>query len=150
MTWRKAASAAGALVLVAAGVLAVGAPASAATPSGCGYSCDDEDPSSYWASLPPEGARALCPYDAVTVKTASGGGYAVELRYSHSCRTAWARSASEGYFWVERKSPHRVEDAYPDPTSDVAPWTRMVNDAGLLSRACFHYPYGDDICSGWY
>jgi hypothetical protein len=72
----------------------------------------------------------------------------VLLRYSPRCRTAWAYSDYERYIWVERSSPHRVEDAYPNGTGQYR--TRMVNDAGYVSRACLHVPYGGDICTGWW
>jgi len=137
------------LAAVTVGLVATTDPALASNP-GCGSACDDKDP----AGWVPIGGHDYyrCQDTASTVEVATTGranDYSVELRYSSQCRTAWARSGSEVYFWVERKSPHRVEDAYPDVQGDVE-HTRMVNDAGYLSRACFNYPNGGTICSPWY
>jgi hypothetical protein len=127
-------------------------PAAAAT--GCGSVCDDQDPLTFRIHTGPYDWYT-CADDAQTIYTAYevSGGYvrsAVQLRYSPRCRTAWAYTDyEERYIWVERSYPHRVEDAYP--TGRDAPYrTRMVNDAGYVSRACLSIPYGGQVCTGWY
>lgn len=133
-------------VVAAGGVVAVADPALAAT--GCGSACDGQDPSSY--KIGPPYSYYYCADDAKTVKTASGAGESVELRYSPQCRTVWARNGSFE-FWVERQSPHATEVSYPSNTGGDS-WTAMLNDAGMLSRACVGVPYSDggSVCTGWY
>jgi hypothetical protein len=117
------------VVGLTAGVVAVPAPASAA----CGSACDGVNPQT------PEGRRSVCLNDAQTVHEEPG----VQLRYSPSCRTAWARQT--GHLWaltgvlVEsyylNGTRRRVET---DRNTGGMPWSRMVNDANLLARACYY------------
>jgi len=139
-----------ALCATAALVLADAVPASAAT-GGCGWSCDGKDPAT-WRVWTSSTAYYYCGDDAGTVRYATTGrenDYIVELRYSPRCRTIWAKSSSEVHFWVERQNPYQYADAYPY-TGGGTVHTLMLNDAGYVSRACYDYPAGGTICSGWY
>jgi hypothetical protein len=126
-------------------------PAGAVNP-GCGTVCDGKDPLTFRIYTGPYDWYT-CGADAQTVGWAAevSGGYirsSVLLRYSPRCRTAWAYTDYERYIFVERRSPHRVEDSDPNGTGQYR--TRMVNDAGYVSRACLYVPYGDYICTIWY
>ncbi|SDY43014.1 Protein of unknown function [Micromonospora pattaloongensis] len=139
-----------ALCATAALMLATATPAAAAT-SGCGWSCEGKDPATYknWTSST---SYYYCGDDAETKGVATTGrpnDYTVLLRYSPRCRTVWALSGHEVYFWVERKSPYGFADAYP-VTGGGTVRTVMLNDAGYVSRACYSYPAGGTICSEWY
>jgi hypothetical protein len=141
---------AAALCATAALVLTNAVPAAAAT-AGCGWSCDGKDPATYkiWSSST---SYHYCADDKQTVDTATTGrpnDYVVYLRYSARCRTVWALSSSEVHFWVERQSPYGYADAYPN-IQHTEVRTVMLNDAGYISRACYDYPAGGTICSGWY
>jgi hypothetical protein len=141
-------------------LVTVGAAPASAQASGCGFQCDDQDPLTYWVAVGQYDGYN-CTNDAQTVLF-SGASYneddnewafKVELRYSPRCRTAWAKGTPQGTIWVERKSPHRVEDAPANLYDNFLHHTRMVNDAGMVSRACYAIPIGggtDEACTGWY
>jgi hypothetical protein len=139
--------------VITTAVVAVGAsPAAAAT--GCGYNCDDRDPYNFRIYTGPYDYYT-CADDGKVVLTAQHweNGYLrteVQLAYSPRCRTAFAIAG--GYsnitIYVERKSPSRFE--YADSNIYGYPiYTRMVNDAGLVSRACLNGGYYT-ICTDWY
>jgi hypothetical protein len=144
--------------LVVGVLVTVGPVPASAQASGCGFQCDGKDPSSYWVAVGQYDGYN-CTNDAQTVLFSAASYneddnewfYNVELRFSPRCRTAWARGET-AYIWVERKSPHRVEDASPYTTGGGI-WTRMVNDAGMVSRACYSRAIGgghESGCTDWY
>ena len=116
-----------------------------------------------WNGVNP--ANTVCANDARTVQSArlttSGGSRAIiELRYSPTCRTAWARisgasvpqphDSSGGLARVQRNDGLSYSC---QAGSDGTCFTAMVNDAGMRSHA-----YGEDDTSittysawtGWY
>ncbi|MFE3072595.1 DUF2690 domain-containing protein [Streptomyces sp. NPDC059247] len=126
---RKLATAGSTLALAASGLLFASSPASAAT-SCYAASCQGLDPST-----------TICQNDATTVRDSYYPG--VELRYSATCRAAWARYSAGATFGftvtVERVHANGSQTAfYPVHYSGdgATVWTRMINDAGLLARAC--------------
>ncbi|MEX0172460.1 DUF2690 domain-containing protein [Streptomyces sp. LMG1-1-1.1] len=135
-TTRKFATLGGAVALAASGLVGVASPASAAT-SCYATSCNGLDPST-----------TICQNDARTVSTGSTG---IELRYSPTCRAAWARKQNNGshtsYITV-------VNTNYDQYLATVSPWgggwTRMVNDAGITARAAETQDGGDASMTGWY
>ncbi|MFI1657652.1 DUF2690 domain-containing protein [Streptomyces sp. NPDC020472] len=138
---RKLATAGSALALAASGLLFASSPASAAT-SCYASSCQGLDPST-----------TICQNDARTVGTTQLWG--VELRYSPTCRAAWARyptfTPARLTIFVQRRDGNGF---YSTPTdASHAVWTPMVNDKDLLSRACGYYegaPTPDSDCTSWY
>lgn len=150
MKWLRARRLLAAFAVIAAvtvgAVVLVADPALAAT--GCNW-CDGQDPASYKIWTGPYDYY-LCSDDAYTPMEADDGvNIWIDLRYSPRCRTVWARTASLNvHFWVERKSPARVEDATAG-WMGVPVWTAMVYDGGYLSRVCFEV-YTGSICSGWW
>jgi hypothetical protein len=135
-------AAAGALILgtVAASVVPV-IPAFAATCSGS--TCTGKNPSS-----------TGCANDAITARSTSVDGIAVELRYSPTCRAAWGRirfGANPDRVKVE----NNIGQSYTATISsgnDV--YTLMVNDAGIVARACGtnvrSFAPDHTACTGWY
>ncbi|GIM83972.1 hypothetical protein Sar04_14920 [Salinispora arenicola] len=122
--------------------------------SGCGSKCDGKDPASfriYYEQLPHN--YYTCAEDAWTVDTAEDPIAGVELRYSSRCRTAWARAKTQGMFKVESRY---LSGAHRITMTELAAnwrWTAMVDDAGLLARACLRTgPPGSDwnYCTRWY
>ncbi|MER6095023.1 DUF2690 domain-containing protein [Streptomyces sp. NPDC001728] len=119
---RKLATAGSALALTASGLLFASAPASAAT-SCKGASCEGLDP-----------AATICQNDARTVLTADWG---VELRYSPTCRAAWARKtsgASADTVISVHNSQGVSRSAYYGGYGTV--YTAMVNDMDIYAKAC--------------
>ena len=132
--------------LLVSGVVATGSVAVFATPASaaCGSACDGKDPSTYTLYDPATDTPYHCAADARTIDSTPG----VELRYSPRCATAWARASGFNYFYVERNSPHRVEDGYGNGTSQ---YTRMVNSSGTPKvRACYHPAYSSDSCTAYH
>ncbi|MFF7437554.1 DUF2690 domain-containing protein [Streptomyces sp. NPDC008122] len=131
---RKLATAGSALALAASGLLLASSPASAAT-SCYGPSCTGLDPST-----------SICQNDARTVATSSWG---TELRYSPTCRAAWARQSggTATTIWVESNTG-LGENAYAGGGGTV--WTAMIDDKGIYDRACGHVIEGGDSCTSWY
>jgi hypothetical protein len=152
MRWTKLLRSMLVVPLVVAVLVSVGAAPASAQASGCGFLCDDKDPDSFWVAVGQYDGYN-CSNDAITVAVEyenvayPQNGGSIELRYSPRCRTAWARGGPHRYIWVERKSPHRVEDATGSTLSQSGVWTRMVNDAGMVSRACQGNP---EMCTAWY
>ena len=88
-------------------------------------SCEGLDPST-----------TTCANDARTVRYREWHTVMIQLRYSPSCRSAWARivGAAPGYkLWVENNYGGFEEN---EVTSGFDAFTHMVNDAGIESRAC--------------
>jgi hypothetical protein len=140
------------LLLTTAAVTVTASPAAAAT--GCGSNCDGRDPKSFRIYTGPNDWYT-CADDGFAKLRAEywNGGvlrFYVDLMYSPRCRTAWAETSYFGsYILVERQSPYRLEDAYPN--TDRSPiWTRMVNDAGYVSRACVSIGAGGEVCTNWF
>lgn len=140
---RKVLAIFGLLVAVAAGGLLPAGTAYAA--SGCGSHCDQQDPNTfdacgYGSVSCPDGVVFHCADDARTVSSTSY----VQLRYSPSCRTVWARYVNEAncpctvaYVQSFYSSGSLRTTAYDGTTA--GPWSLMLNDAGLLGRACVTY-----------
>ncbi|MFF3602329.1 DUF2690 domain-containing protein [Streptomyces sp. NPDC002463] len=119
---RKLATAASALALAASGLLLSSSPASAAT-SCYGSSCTGLDPST-----------TVCQSDARTVRTSDWG---VELRYSPTCRAAWARKTSG----ASADTVIRVSNTNGESRSVYyggygTVYTAMVNDKDIYAWAC--------------
>lgn len=77
-----------------------------------------------------------CARNAVTARSTSVDGVAVELRYSAACRSAWARIRNGGP-GDRARVQNTIGQTYTATISsgnDVH--TLMVNDAGIQSRAC--------------
>jgi hypothetical protein len=139
------------LRVAAAGAAAAGAFASILVPVAPAYAatcygsaCTGKSPST-----------TGCANDAVTTRSTSVDGIAVELRYSPTCRAAWGRLRLGA-------NPDRVRvenNAGQSYTATVASgndvYTMMVNDAGIVARACGTNVYGrgpfsHTVCTGWY
>ncbi|GGU72657.1 hypothetical protein GCM10010275_04020 [Streptomyces litmocidini] len=136
---RKFATVGSALAMAGSSLLLASSPASAAT-SCYASTCEGLDPST-----------TICQNDARTVMDSYYPG--VELRYSPTCRAAWARYSMGAAFSfkvsVERKdSTMKFETPYYGNGATV--WTRMINDAGLYARACGRVSEADWGCTGWY
>ncbi|MDX3588907.1 YjfA family protein [Streptomyces europaeiscabiei] len=131
MNLRRWAAAASVLMMAGAGT-AVAAPAHAAPAAGCyGASCEGKDPDVYCAD------DARSPVGGVRI----GQAY-VELRYSPSCRAAWARISDASYgngqftpfVTVHRNSDGR-EYTCAVQRGATGCYTRMVNDVNVTSYA---------------
>jgi uncharacterized protein DUF2690 len=144
---RKLMSAAVLVVAVCAAVIGTSAftapaPAAATAAASCyASSCSGKNPDS-----------TGCSSDARTIYRAPTSPIAyphVELRYSPTCRAAWARAvdAETGVeFWVyNRGNGQQQISYYYGPGS----YTNMVNDAGTTSHACF-YLFGNKQCTPYY
>ncbi|MGW7544403.1 DUF2690 domain-containing protein [Streptomyces sp. NPDC054770] len=131
------------LALAAAGT-AIATPANAA---GCyGSTCEGKDPATY------------CQSDAITPSNGAiwlGSAY-VELRYSPSCRAAWARISRAAYVPQDQSAPwvavHRTSDGVEYPCTvlngNTGCYTKMVNDIGVKSLAKGFYDGGARTWSG--
>ncbi|MEU1224894.1 DUF2690 domain-containing protein [Streptomyces sp. NPDC005828] len=139
---RKLATVGSALAMAGSSLLLASSPASAAT-SCYASSCAGLDPST-----------TICQNDARTVADTDYPG--VELRYSPTCRAAWARySRGMGFSmnveiqrWDGSNGTTIYSTYYSGNGSTV--WTRMINDAGLLARACGHESASRYGCSAAY
>ncbi|MER5204495.1 DUF2690 domain-containing protein [Streptomyces sp. NPDC002825] len=131
---RKLATAGSALALAASGLLFASSPASAATYC-YGPSCTGLDP-----------ATSICQNDARTVARNSIG---TELRYSPTCRSAWARQSSNSsmIIWVESNTGLYEEARY---TGSGTVWTTMIDDKGIIDRACGYITGFEWNCTSWY
>ncbi|GGU72644.1 hypothetical protein GCM10010275_04000 [Streptomyces litmocidini] len=127
---RKLATAGSALALAASSLLLASSPASAAT-SCYASSCQGLDP-----------ASTICQNDARTVGIS--GWSNLELRYSPTCRAAWARLADGGpygqYVTVSREDGNGAYSTHYYGNGATV-WTAMVNDKDIKSHAC---EYRDD------
>ena len=144
-------------VTAAITVLVLGAAPTAAfaVTSGCGSTCDGQNPQTY--SFDHNGGVTTCAADAVTKRTATisqAGGIVIILRYSAVCRTAWAQTNGYDYtiYLYSYKSNGSLRRTESTDTTDSVRYTRMVNDAGLTARACIVVPVsdGDQICTSKY
>ncbi|MFD5461566.1 DUF2690 domain-containing protein [Kitasatospora sp. NPDC127059] len=132
---RKAATIGATLALAVSGAMLAAGPASAAT-SCYASSCTGLDP-----------ATTTCANDAITVSTDGP----LELRYSPSCRAAWARDRNAVAGESVSIQNHAGQDAdYSTFTySGGAIWSAMDNDAGIQSQASSHGSNGVHR-TGWY
>ncbi|MFE9772057.1 DUF2690 domain-containing protein [Streptomyces sp. NPDC005931] len=136
-----------AAALAAGGLTAAsGTPAAAAATGGCYASgCEGKDPSQYCAS------DATTPVSGVWL----GQAY-VELRYSPSCRAAWARISHAGYDTRDQFTPYATVHRNSDgkeytcwvPQGGSGCYTRMVNDANVSSFAKGMWDSGARIYEG--
>ncbi|MBB4983249.1 MULTISPECIES: DUF2690 domain-containing protein [Streptomyces] len=139
---RKFATVGSALAMAGSSLLLASSPASAAT-SCYASSCAGLDPST-----------TICQNDARTVADTDYPG--VELRYSPTCRAAWARyNRGAGFSFdvsIERWNGSYGTAVYSTHYSGNGStvWTRMINDAGLLARACGRVSANDYGCSAAY
>jgi hypothetical protein len=133
-----------------------GSAAPAAAAGGCGWICDGQDPLTFRIYTGPYDSYT-CADDAQTVDWANNYDHNwaylgdVLLRYSPRCQTAWAYTTSYVNIEIERYDPYRLEysgRSGSDP--HAARRTRMVDDAGYISRACLYSDYWGRRCSGWY
>ncbi|MFJ9738341.1 DUF2690 domain-containing protein [Streptomyces sp. NPDC101166] len=132
MNLRRWAAAASVLMMAGAGT-AVAAPASAAPTASCyGSSCEGKDPDTY------------CSDDAKSPVAGVWLGQAfVELRYSPSCRAAWARISRASYDTRDQFTPYATVRRNSDgreyscsvPVGGTSCYTRMVNDVNVTSFA---------------
>jgi hypothetical protein len=92
-----------------------------------------------------------CAADAFTAKSAVRSGRTVELRYSPTCRAAWARLRNGqigDYFRVWSSGDPSFQGRISEGTSG---YTKMVNDAGKFAWACTEYiGPAPDTCTGTY
>ncbi|MEU0675831.1 DUF2690 domain-containing protein [Streptomyces sp. NPDC006172] len=131
MNFRRWAAAASVLMMAGAGT-AVASPASAAPTASCyGSSCEGKDPDTYC------GDDATSPVGGVWL----GQAY-VELRYSPSCRAAWARISRASYgngqftpFATVHRNSDGKEYTCSVPAGGSSCYTRMVNDVNVTSYA---------------
>ncbi len=138
---KPAALALATLLTLGIGLTTAASPAYAAACSGS--SCVGKDPQGTGCS---SGAASLA-----SVRP-PGGGPAVILRWSSSCRANWTRfddsgGDSPGYwtFWAETSDGHREYKMWNN-----ALWTFMVN-GNLSARACIKGVATDQYsCTGWY
>jgi hypothetical protein len=142
---KKALGLTAAVVLLLVGGLAT--PAAAATM--CGDACNGQNPDTYWAFVDAGGVRAICGHDAITPTGTSYGanpyvgyGRTVQLRYSPTCRTVWARifggQSQDKIILEERQydgSWHGIQD-WEMFNPNTRNWSNMTNDAGKTIRAC--------------
>ncbi|MFI2203616.1 DUF2690 domain-containing protein [Streptomyces sp. NPDC020192] len=129
------------MALAASGLLfGTASPASAAT-SCYGAGCTGLNP-----------ANTICANDARTIDTTFTN---VELRYSPTCRAAWARriggiNGGTDTVWVENSNGQSYSVDVPSNASGTY-YTLMVNDKDLTSRACDNLGNPDThVCSTWY
>lgn len=130
---RKLATVGSALVMAASSLLLASSPASAAT-SCYASTCQGLDP-----------ASTICQNDAKTVDY--GWFHEQELRYSPTCRAAWARyktTSTEPMTVAVRREDGSATYSTHYAGNGVTVWTRMVNDKDVLSRACVFLLDGTD------
>ncbi len=122
-------------------VSGVGSPAAAAG-AGCGSTCEGQDPATFKAYF--DGLGYACAQGARTIHTEVGSEGTITLKYSDRCRTAWVTASYNGYDHPTML-PYRIESFYTNGTRRLTypqipgkHYTYMVNDAGLLARACWY------------
>ncbi|MER7533168.1 DUF2690 domain-containing protein [Streptomyces sp. NPDC097704] len=118
---RKLATAGSALALAATSLLLASSPASAAT-SCYGSSCEGLDP-----------ATTICQNDARTVSWSDRFG--IELRYSPTCRAAWARVTGYSDAPMSVYVQNNMGAYYSTASTGATAWTRMVNDKDIKAQA---------------
>ncbi|MER7667183.1 DUF2690 domain-containing protein [Kitasatospora sp. NPDC096128] len=136
---RTLASAAATLVLAASGTLVATGTASAATSCYAG-SCTGLDP-----------ANTICQNDARTIDYTAPDGDA-ELRYSPTCRAAWARATTAGRVPATIQIENNQGASYTVVNYGTGTvYTRMVNDKDIQARASFHYDNNTQFgYTNWY
>jgi hypothetical protein len=109
-----------------------------------GSACDGRNPQTY------------CGSDARTVDSLTLGQALLELRYSPSCRAAWARISNAGwdprgqftpFARIIRNSDGRTYSCSP-PSGGTSCYTSMVNDANVTSYAFGEWDSGARTYSG--
>lgn len=129
--------------LVLGSVLLSTAPAEAASgvPTVCGRACDGKDPASF---VVPNSGGWTCARDAKTIYHKDFGGTWLELRYSPSCRVAWARKHTDpkdvytgiGGFSYYSDGRFRASVYAGGRSTGGDFYTAMLDDAGLTFKAC--------------
>ncbi|WP_369146318.1 DUF2690 domain-containing protein [Streptomyces sp. R44] len=118
---RRLATVGSALAMAGSSLLLASSPASAAT-SCYAAGCTGLDPST-----------TICQNDARTVSVSDRFG--VELRYSPTCRAAWARATPGSDAPMLVGVQNTRGDAYTTYTTGAAyRWTQMVNDKDIEAR----------------
>ncbi|MEU5811083.1 DUF2690 domain-containing protein [Streptomyces sp. NPDC047718] len=125
---RRSTTLATTLGLAASSLLLASSPASAAT-SCLGSTCNGLDP-----------ATTVCQNDARTVLWA--GWNEVELRYSPTCRAAWARKTT-GVPGRGISVTNSLGNSYSTVWNGGTAYTRMVNDKDIKAWACAHWDAGE-------
>lgn len=155
--------AAAAVVATAAGLVVTATPAFAA----CGNLCDGKNPQTFTyldRSVGGPGATVNCSTDVRTPADTSTKKFKVyttdhpsapyiELRYSPTCRTAWARTSAVNWtIYVESyNTDGTLRKTAEQHTNSNVKYTAMVNDAGLTARACISVPVSDrNVCTARY
>ncbi|WP_024756453.1 DUF2690 domain-containing protein [Streptomyces exfoliatus] len=132
---RRLATAGSALAMAASSLLLASSPASAAT-SCNGPDCTGKDP-----------ITTICQNDARTVARSSLG---TELRYSPTCRAAWARQSGDTAMTIWVESNTGLEQAAHHSGNGTV-WTAMIDDRGIIARACGHVTgFEQSSCTTWY
>ncbi|MFJ8434011.1 DUF2690 domain-containing protein [Kitasatospora sp. NPDC094019] len=136
---RTSLSAVSTLALAASGLLFASGSASAAT-SCYASSCTGLDP-----------ASTICQNDARTVAYTAPDGDA-ELRYSPTCRAAWARAIGGGRVPAIIQVENNQGASYTVMNYGTGTvYTRMVNDKDIQARASFHFNNNSQYgYSNWY
>ena len=84
--------------------------------------------------------RSGCSRDATTVRSRQVGSVYLELRYSPSCRSVWARATGgdgNDIVQVERTSGGRgLQEARIRKNGRQRNWTAMLDDKNKTARAC--------------
>jgi hypothetical protein len=91
-----------------------------------------------------------CAADAITAKSKTYQGRILELRYSPTCRSAWARVRNghwNDYFEVNSSSGERRGSHVG--YNQTSGYTFMVNDAGYFAYACTTN-FNPNTCTGTY
>lgn len=124
---------------------ATAAPADPVTIMACsGSACDGKDPAVY------------CQSDADTVQSIRLGQALLELRYSLSCRAAWAKISNADWepysqfasFAVIHRNSDGREYRCTVPSTGTSCYTPMVNDRNVTSYAYGEWDSGAFVYSG--
>lgn len=122
-----------------------------AVPKACGRVCDGMDPATFQV---PNSGGWLCANDAKTIhrKDFPDGDW-VELRYSPSCRTAWARGYNPpfGTIWTKiagfsynANGSERLRVYAGGGSTSGQFYTAMLDDANLTFKACKDMQFGGE------
>lgn len=146
MRMRHAATIAAALSITGGTLALVPSPAQAAAAGSCYASgCEGKNPATH------------CQSDARTVDSLELGSGTLELRYSPSCRAAWARMSANGWDRYDALPPMAKVVRNQDGKSYTCKFssetqqschTSMVNDAGYTSYAYGEYDGGARVYTG--
>ncbi len=89
--------------------------------------------------------------NAQQIYAKSYGNYTIQLRYSPTCRTAWAREVSGrvgDHLWVYNRDTGAVKEAWINSGTDNH--TDAVSDAGSESHACMQGTNLPKTCTDYY